>query len=175
MSARGKGVGLGDSIESLMRRLDRKNKGAYLQTKVARAWTEMAGETVLAHTTGAHLRGKELVIFVDSPIWATELSALSGEYQRRLNETLGKEAVTSVRFTVSRKVGEERRFEALQQAAEEAAEKDRVDSVPLTESERAQVEASASAIEDEALREAVVRATVADLEWKKGLNSAKNR
>ena len=142
---------------------------------MARLWEEIAGDTVLSQPTGAHVKRGELVVYVDSPIWATELSALSGEYQKRLNAALGKEAVTSVRFTVSRKVGEERAFRAREMAAEAEAEKDRVDAVPLTESERAQVEASASAIEDDALREAVVRATIADLEWKKGLSRAQNR
>jgi len=41
--------------------------------------------------------------------------------------------------------------------------------VPLSENERAQIEASASSIPDAKLREAVVRATVSDLEWKKGI------
>jgi len=175
MSARGKGVALGASMEALLKRLDRKNDGAYLQTRVAGLWQEIAGETVLSHTTGAHLKRGELVIYVDSPIWATELSALAGEYQKRINASLGKETVTSVRFTVSRKVGDEHRFQALERAAKDEAEKDRVEAVPLSASERAQVEASAGAIEDEALREAVVRATIADLEWKKGLSRARNR
>jgi hypothetical protein len=40
--------------------------------------------------------------------------------------------------------------------------------VALTDDERERVKASVSGIEDEALRTVVERATVADLEWKKG-------
>ena len=47
-----------------------------------------------------------------------------------------------------------------------------VESAPLTDTERAQVEASAAVIEDDRLREVVIRATVADLEWKKGIRRA---
>jgi len=175
VSRRGKEVGLGDSIRSLVARLDRKSGGGYLQTRVAQVWDDVAGPSVASHTTGAHVRAGEMVVFVDSPIWATELSALAEEYRKLMNEQLGQEAVRSVRFTVSRKVGEKRRGEKAEREAEESVSRDKVASVPLSAEELAQVQASAAAIEDEALREAVVRATVADLEWKKGLSGAKKR
>jgi hypothetical protein len=41
--------------------------------------------------------------------------------------------------------------------------------VPLSENELAQVTASTASIPDAELREAVLRATVTDLEWKKGI------
>ena len=175
MRRKGKGVDLGTSLQRLAERLDRKNKGALLQTRVAELWAQVAGPAVLEHTTDAYLRGGELVVSVDLPIWATELSALSGEYIKRLNEGLGQDRVTSIRFTVSRSVGEKRRLEAVERQGREEAERDRVESIPLSETERAQVEASASTIEDAELREAVIRATVADLEWKKGVSGAQNR
>jgi hypothetical protein len=175
MRRQGKGIDLNTSLERLAARLDRKNKGALLQTRVAELWGQVAGPAVSEHTTDAHLRGAELVVSGDQPIWATELSALSGEDSKRMNEGLGQERVTSIRFTVSRNVGEKRRLEAAEGRGRGEADRDRVESVPLSETERAQVEASASAIEDAELREAVIRATVADLEWKKGLSGAKNR
>jgi len=175
VSARGKGGSLGDSLDSLMRRLNRKTNGAYVQTRIAGAWAEIAGPSVLSHTTGAHLRAGEMIVYVDSPVWATELSALAEEYRTRVNAHLGNEAVRSVRFTVSKRVGEQRGFEIAAREALEEDSRDKVDSIPLSAEERAQVEASTAAIEDDELREAVLRATVADLEWKKGLSEAKNR
>ncbi len=175
MRRKGRTVGLGASIESLVRKLDRRSGGAYLQTRAAQLWIETAGPGVAAHTTGAHLKEGEMVVYVDSPIWATELSALAEEYRKKINEQMGQDAVRSMRFSVSRKVGEQRRIELAERQAEEAAGGDRFDSIPLSVEERAQVEASASVIEDEGLREAVIRATVADLEWKKGATEAKNR
>jgi predicted nucleic acid-binding Zn ribbon protein len=50
------------------------------------AWSTVAGESVCSHTTGAHLRRGELVVYVDSPVWATELSALSEPYRVAINE-----------------------------------------------------------------------------------------
>jgi len=175
VSARGKGQSLGDSLDSLMRRLNRKTSGAYVQTRIAGAWAQIAGPSALSHTTGAHLRAGEMVVYVDSSIWATELSALAEEYRSRINQELGNETVRSMRFTVSKKVSEQRGFEKAAKQAEEAEERDRVESVPLTAEERAQIEASTAGIEDDDLREAVLRATIADLEWKKALSGAKDR
>lgn len=175
MTRRGKSTDLGASLDRLLGKLDRKSGGGLLQTKAAQAWYRMAGETVSSHTTGAHIREGELVVYVDSPVWATELSALAGEYQRRLNEELGESTVRAMRFVVSRKVGQERRIEEVAEESARFYAEDIVESVPLTAAERAQVEASAAQIGDAELREAVIAATVADLEWKKGLRKRKGR
>jgi hypothetical protein len=164
-----------DELSRMISKLDRRSGGAYRQARAAWAWTEIAGPAVASHTTGAHLRGDELVVFVDSPVWAAELSALAEPYRLAINEALGQETVRSVRFSVSRKVEGERLREQQERQAEEYQRRDAVESVPLTEQERAQVIASAEAIPDDELREAVIRATIADLEWKKGLRAAKRR
>jgi len=94
---------------------------------------------------------------------------MSETYRKRINTELGKNAVNNIRFTVSKKVAEEFRLRRTELEDEEFYLQDVVDSVPLTKIERAQVEASTECIPDEKLREAAVRATVADLEWKKGI------
>ncbi len=124
---------------------------------------------VSSHTTGVHLRNNDLVVYVDSHAWASDLSALSEQYRGRMNEGLGKELVRSVVFTVSRKVADERVFAAREMETEEFYREDDVEPVPLTDLERRQVEASVQAVPGEELREAVLRATVKDLEWKKGI------
>lgn len=169
---KGRQTDLKRELASLSRRIDSK-QGGLLQLKVKQAWSDIAGPTVLSHTTGAHLRGNELVVFVDSGLWATELSALSGRYLEALAEKLGPNLVRSVRFSVSRKVAEEFRIGQQEEAALAERTRDVVQPVPLSESERSQVEASVAAIPGESLRQAVLRATIADLEWKKGLGVAK--
>jgi len=159
----------------LVRKLDRKGGGAYLQTKVGQAWTQIAGSAVVSHTTGAHIREGELVVFVDSSLWATELSALSEHYRESVNKELGEELVKAVRFTVSKNVAKEKRIERVLTESEEYLTEDKVEPVALTANELAQIEASVSAIEDDELRRAVLRATVADLQWKKGLKSREER
>ena len=100
---------------------------------------------------------------------STELTAMSETYRKRINEELGKNVVRVMRFTVSRKVAEEFRLRRTELDDEEFYFQDVVDSVSLSKTERDQVVASTECIPDEKLREAAVRATVADLEWKKGL------
>ena len=168
-----KGHNLGDELSKLTTRLDRKSGGAYLQATVSRAWAKVAGDSVVAHTTGAHLREGELLVYVDSPVWATELSALSEPYRVALNEEIGEQAVRTVRFSVSRKVQFKVEEDLNEREAAKERESDKVPSIPLSKQEKEQIEASASSIPDLELREAVVRATIADLEWKKGLKAAK--
>lgn len=134
------------------------------------AWQEVVGPAITEHTRGFALRdGQELVVFVDSPAWAQQLSFMSDELVRRLNAHVGTTAVRHLRFVVSRKVAEEIAWERLdaettQQADAAGDERERV---PLTETERAQAEYVADAVRDPKLREVVLKVMVGDLERKK--------
>lgn len=175
MTRRKKGVNLGSELERVARGLDRRGGGGLRQARVMAAWSAVAGQSVMAHTTGAHLREGELIVYVDSPVWATELSALSENYRNAMNEDMGQELVKEVRFSVSRKVSQQREDVRREEEAGASYREDDVPSVSLTDGERAQVESSVSAIKDSELREAVLRATIADLEWKKGVAALKSR
>lgn len=171
----GKTTGLGNALEGLVGRLDRRAGGAGTQARLVRLWEEVAGPIVLGHTTGVHLRDGVLVVYVDSNARANDMSALSEIYRTKLNSGLGKDTVSKVTFTVSRKVMDQMRVTAAEEDLEEFYREDDVDPVALTETERAQVEASASGIPDAELRQAVIRATVTDLEWKKGIAARNSR
>lgn len=172
---RGKQTDLASALQSLSRRLDRRSHGRYLQEQVVAAWRSIAGRSVSEHTTRAHIRGGELVVHVDSPVWATELSALAGPYTEAMNEALGRSVVKSIRFAVSRRVETDRSWDAEDRRITEGVNAERVILVPLSEHEKAQVIDSASSIRDEELREAVIRATIAGMEWQKGREHAKTR
>jgi hypothetical protein len=112
MTKRGKQARLGDELERLVGRLDKKGGGGLRGVRVAAAWKKVSGPMVEAHSTGAHLRDRTLVVFVDTPIWASELSAMAEHYRQAVNSELGEESVKAVRFTVSRKVEEQRTHDA---------------------------------------------------------------
>ena len=169
MRRQGKQTGLGSALDGVMRRLDRKNGGAYTAARVMLAWDAIAGEGIAKHTTGAHLRDRILIVYVDNNTWATEYTAMAEQYRRSINENLGEDLVSGLRFTVSRKVAEEHRLRRAEIELDEFYREDDVPSIPLTANERAQIESSVAEIPDAGLREAVLRATVKDLEWKKGL------
>jgi hypothetical protein len=167
MSRRSGQTTLGNVLGGYLRRIDRG--GGLTQARVIEAWPEAAGPDIARHTAGLHVREGELIVYVDSPVWATELTALSAQLVESLNRYLGQDLVRSMRFSVSRKVEQQRTLEAKEQ--EEAAfyTQDKVESVPLSEAEIEQIRQSASKIRKTSLREAVIRATVKDLEWKRGL------
>ena len=165
----GKTRDLGAALEAAVRRLDRKGHAAAVSARVLTAWQRIAGGVVAAHTTGAHLRDGGLVVYVDGNSWATHFTAMSEQYRAAVNEALGEDLVRSVRFVVSRKVAEDHKLRRLDAEAEEFYRQDATQPVALTETELAQIEASVAGIPDAELREAVLRATVKDLEWKKGV------
>ncbi|MDP2400727.1 MAG: DUF721 domain-containing protein [Actinomycetota bacterium] len=159
-------VRLGEAMGRMMRRIDKD--GHLDEARAVEEWRRVAGEQIAAHTFGMSLRKGELVVSVDSPGWAAELSAMSEDLRSRINYALGKETVRRMRFTVGRRVREER---ALTIAREETARRyggSRVQPVALTAGERQAVERSVAGIADEGLRDAALKATIADLEWKKG-------
>lgn len=168
MRRKGSQTDLAGALGRLTTSLDRRSGGAYSQVRAAEAWERVAGPVVTEHTTGAHLRDGELVIHVDSHAWATELTGFSGRYLEEIRKEMGSTPVRSMRFIVSRKVDQRRDIAAREDEDAEFYEPQRTERVALSETELAQVLDSARVIDDEELREAVVRATVADLEWKKG-------
>ena len=175
MSRARKPKALGDALDAAVRRLGRRGHGAALSARVLAEWQRVASGVMSAHTTGGHLREGALVVYVDGNSWATHFSAMSEQYRQALNAALGQETVSSLRFVVSRKVAEEHRLKRLDEETEEFYSRDTTQSVPLSDIERAQVEASVAEIPDVELREAVLRATVKDLEWKKGIANENGR
>jgi hypothetical protein len=165
----GKQTDLGPALDSMVRRLDRKSRGAYEAARIISAWQSVTDGVISAHTTGAYVRDGALVVYVDGNSWATHFTAMSETYRKAVNEKIGKDLISSVRFVVSRKVAVEHQLNQYARETEEFYAADRVASVPLTELEMAQIRASVAEIPDAELREAVLRATVRDLEWKKGL------
>jgi hypothetical protein len=121
------------------------------------------------------MRDGTLIVYVDSPAWATELTAMSERYRLALNEEIGQELVREIRFSVSRKVAEQHRIVAAAKEVEDFYQEDNVPSIPLTPTELSQVVASVGSIADPELREVVLRATVKDLEWKRGIAARNSR
>jgi hypothetical protein len=163
---------VGSLAAGLWHQLDRTGQGA-AKARVVSAWRSVAGDEVYAHARGFALRGDELLVFVDSPVWANELSVLAEHYRTAVNERSGKEMVGSIRFTVSRKVSEELKRDAEDAALSAAATPERTTPVAATEAEIEHVRQMAAAVENEGLREAVIAAAIRHLEWRKGTEALK--
>lgn len=161
---------VGSIADGLWGRLDRTGDGA-TRARAVMAWRAAAGEEVAAHARGFALRDRELLVFVDSAVWANELSVLSEHYRAAVNERLGKDLVGSIRFTVSRKVEEGIRFDAEDAARSSASEPVRVEPGVASPQEIEHVKRMAGAVVNEKLREAVIAAAIGQLEWRKGIEA----
>lgn len=97
---------------------------------------------------------------------------MAEELRARVNHEAGKELVGSIRFTVSQRVERRDQEAEVRRNARRRYGGDFVEPSPLTDEERAAVERSVESIRAPQLREAALRATVADLEWKKALEES---
>ena len=166
---RGKPVKLGDGIEGLFRK-DALRDG--LNTaRVVEAWEEVVGEQISRRTRGVSLTRGTLLVTVDSHAWATELESVRETLKSKVNSVLGETSVREIRFTVSRKSGDLRREEHRVEEFKRGYGEPRIEPVALTASEKAAIEESVSGIRNSSLRQAAIRATERDLEWKKGQRS----
>ena len=157
----------GDAAERVLGRMD--TSGKRYGARVVGVWSEVVGPGIARHTQGFAFReGKELVVFVDTPAWANELSLMSGDLMRRINERIGDESVSSLRFTVSKRVATERAWKATIDESEAAYEPDTVEPEALSDVERDQAAHVAAVIDDPDLREIVLRVMMKDLALKKG-------
>lgn len=163
-------MSLGSGLQRLIGKLDRGGK--VTTAAVLEIWESLVGPEISKHTWVEGLRNGELLVSVDSSTWASELQAMSGQLVRRLQEDLGQTSLKSMRFTVTQKVSTRR---AETRATQETGRRyggEMVQPEPLTPEELRAVERSVALIEGEHLREAALRATIRDLEWKKGQERA---
>lgn len=149
-------------LGDLQRRMDKK--GMLLATTVARVWPDAVGKAIAAHTGRPTLEKGQLRVPVDNSAWAHELQSMAEPIRLEINTRIGKEAVREIRFYISKEEVAPRQNASSEGGGARAAVARRE---PLSEEERNIVERSVASIPDEDLREAVLRATIADLEAKK--------
>jgi hypothetical protein len=135
---------------------------------VANVWAAAVGPEVARHTYVRGVRRGELVVAVDSHTWSAQLQAMGEQLKDRLNEEIGKTAVHRIRFEVSSAVDEER---SQRQGVADTARGyggDRVVPEELSDEEMEHAESLVADIESGPLREAALRAIVAEKQWQKG-------
>jgi len=135
------------------------------------AWNHICGDVVANHTRGVAFRDGELIVSVDSPAWANELSVMADSFRSALAAHLGQDLVRSIRFTVSRRVQAEKARESAERDVAEFYTPDDVMRVSLSPVERDQAAYVSQAVPDERLREIALRVMIKDLEWKKAVRT----
>lgn len=144
------------------------------------AWEDLAPQEILNHTGAIFISSdsgrREVVVMVDTPMIAAELNARSFTLMVKLATLISEKyplvgKIDSLRFQVSRSVRRNQKFE--KRRAEEPSYIERAEPIELDEEELGQVFQTSSQIPDERLRKAFEKAMKANLEWKKGLRTAK--
>jgi predicted nucleic acid-binding Zn ribbon protein len=86
---------LGEAVRDFMtaHKLDVRQNVA----RVLEDWARLVGEDVAAHVTVESFIDGDLLLRADSTAWANQMRLLQATLQRRLDEELGAEVVTSIR------------------------------------------------------------------------------
>jgi hypothetical protein len=131
------------------------------QYEIWARWPDLVGERIAAHTEPAGLKNRRLTVRVASAAWLQELSFLRAELVQKINAGLGDERVREIRLVAGSKV-HRKRPAAARSAAQAAEPIEQGVPEPLL----AEAESSASAVQDEPLREAVRRAAIARVKYR---------
>ncbi|MDQ7842722.1 MAG: DUF721 domain-containing protein [Armatimonadota bacterium] len=149
------------SLRSILRRAARTlgvERAAYAAL-IEEMWSEVVGPEAAAHSRPAGLRAGVLVAEAEGPMWTQDLSARRAGIAAELNRRLEGEVVREIRFRqVAPRAVEE--VPARPRPAAEAAEE-------LSPDEIVAVERTAAEIADSEVREAVRKAMVSQLSWRK--------
>ncbi len=69
-----------------------------LQKRLIEAWPVVAGEAISRYTGNVAIRNQTLYVHLTSPALRADLSMQRCEYVRRLNEYVGNQVITDIRF-----------------------------------------------------------------------------
>jgi predicted nucleic acid-binding Zn ribbon protein len=85
-----KAVPIGDALDQLLHQ--RGMEDALVLGRVASCWEEVVGSDMARQVRPRLVRGRELIVSVDHPAWATELELSGSAVLSRLAEQLGEMA-----------------------------------------------------------------------------------
>ena len=187
------GYDIGSEIEGVVRSLQRNNPDLSATARVKRAWNLSVDKRIAEHVTAVFVvpntAASEVIVYVDSSIWATELNMQSELLRLNLNIELNKDAdepsnvmrkaeqVEKLTFKVSKEqyAARERRLTTLQLLEAEDEDYRKAQPLALDEEELSGLEEALSHIENDQLRDTAYAAAKANLEWQKGVDSFRNQ
>ncbi|MCL2324681.1 MAG: DUF721 domain-containing protein [Actinomycetia bacterium] len=99
---RGKLLDFDLSLEQLRSHIDPNGDRLGQNDRLRQAWEAVAGPSVAAHTKNLFLRGDELIVWLDSNLFAQQLPLFADEYLAGLARELGARVVTSISYRLDR-------------------------------------------------------------------------
>jgi len=94
---------LKEGLDSVLGKLDPTGTKTSHQTEIMNAWSIAAGASSKKHTEAVFVRGSQLIVWLDSPIWAQEMSLMGDSYIHEVNNLVGREFIKTIRFEVRRR------------------------------------------------------------------------
>ncbi|MCL2332357.1 MAG: DUF721 domain-containing protein [Actinomycetia bacterium] len=95
---RGKLLAFDLSLEQLRGHIDPTGERLGQIERLRKAWETVVGPSASAHTKNLFLRGTELIVWLDSNLYAQQLPLFSSEYCAGLERELGGKVVTSISY-----------------------------------------------------------------------------
>lgn len=169
------GHNLASEIKGFMEGLERSNPDLSATARVKRAWNVVVDEHVREHVNAVFVvpntNASEVIIYVDTAIWAVELGMQEELLKLKMNIELQAEQIEKIKFFVSKEQysGGSKKRNTFDQLDEEEKKLKSVQPIELDEEELAPIQEAAAHIEDDRVRNAAYAAAKASLEWQKGL------
>lgn len=89
---------IGDILQQTMQTCHRETNEHL--NRVGACWTELVGETLGAYSSPAAMKGKLLLVHVNSSVWLQEMRFLKTELIEKINRLLGQQVVRDIKFKV---------------------------------------------------------------------------
>ena len=169
------GYDVASEIKGLVESLERSNPSLSATARVKQAWNASVDDRIKKHVVAVFVvpntDNSEIIIYVDTSIWAAELSMQEELFKLKLNTKLQKEQIEKIKCVVSKEkyTNRRRRMTTIEELREEESSYKNVAPVELDEDELAGIQEAAAQIEDDRIRNAAYAAAKANLEWQKGL------
>lgn len=92
-------VRIGDLVEGLLKKLGLERR--IREAKIAQDWSRIVGSQIASHSKPAGLKGKVLIVNVDSSVWLSELSQFfKGKMLEEIHRELGEKRIQDIRFRI---------------------------------------------------------------------------
>lgn len=90
---------IGDVLGPLLKKLGLERK--LREARIALKWKKIVGERVAAHSRPVAVRGRTLIVNVDSSVWLTELSRYFKEkILSKIHDEMGEKRIKDIRFRI---------------------------------------------------------------------------
>jgi len=70
-----------------------------MQKRLVEAWPEVAGPVVARYTLNTYIYNQTLFVRLSNPALRSDLSMMRGELVKKLNDVVGEQVITDIRFS----------------------------------------------------------------------------